>query len=275
MKRIRVTLHGAHAVITGGARGIGLATARRLAAEGAAISLWDRDAGALEAARGELTATGARVHTAVCDITRDDERGAALAASRAALGPITILINNAGHVAPGAFHDQPGEVWRTTLRVNVEALILLTRDVIDEMYGQGVGHIVNISSAAGTLGVPDLAVYSASKWAVRGFSEALRAESARRGVAVTAIHPSYIAVGMFAGARVRGIGSLLVPLVRDHDVIARAIVEAGLKRGRTVVMRPRGVHLAVLFRGLLPDRAFNWLMRVLGAWESMRGFRGQ
>ena len=122
---------------------------------------------------------------------------------------------------------------------------------------------------------PSLAVYSASKWAVWGFSEALRAEAAERGVLVSSIHPSYIAEGMFAGARLHGAGRLLVPLLRSHDLIAEAIVCDALGRGRTCVMRPRSIRLAVLLRGILPDRWFNRLMRRLGVWASMSTWRGR
>ena len=266
-----VQLRDAHAVVTGGARGIGLATARRLLAYGARVSLWDRDPAALEGAARELPGT---VHSEACDITDHDALRSALAGSEAALGPVDILVNNAGHLAPGSLVDQDPEVWMTTLEVNVNALVYLTALVLPSMYRRGTGHVVNISSAAGAIGVPGLAVYSASKWAVWGFSEAVRAEARDHGVMVSSIHPSYIATGMFAGARLTGPGRLIVPQLRSHDVVAEAIVEGALRRGRTRPMRPRSVRLAVLFRGVLPDRWFNWLMRVLGVWDSMGSWHG-
>lgn len=263
---------GSHAIVTGGARGIGLATTKRLLAAGARVSIWDLDAAALTAAVEDLPGS---VHTEQCDITDRSAVEGALEASVQALGPVDILINNAGHLAPGNLVDQPPEVWVKSLSVNVDALIVLTRLVLPEMYRRGRGHIVNISSAAGAIGVPGLAVYSAAKWAVWGFSEALRAESRGHGVRITSIHPSYIASGMFEGARLTGLGRFIVPLLRDHDVVARAIVEEGLKRGRTRVMRPRSVRLAVLFRGVLPDSWFNGLMRILGVWDSMGSWHGR
>ncbi len=278
MARTRgVRMDGAHALVTGGARGIGRATAARLVAAGARVSLWDLDADALDRARGELSARDrpAAVHTEVCDITDHEALRRALDGSVAALGPVDILINNAGHLAPGRVEEQAPDVWMKTLSVNIAAPVYLTRLVLPSMYERGRGHIVNISSAAGAIGVPSLAVYSASKWAVWGFSEALRAEAAERGVMVSSIHPSYIAHGMFAGARLRGVGRLLVPLLRSHDVVAEAIVRGALSRGRTRVMRPRSIQLAVLLRGVLPDRWFNRLMKRLGVWASMSTWRGR
>jgi all-trans-retinol dehydrogenase (NAD+) len=276
MKMKRGTrIAGAHALITGGARGIGRATALRLVDAGASVTLWDRDGDALTAAHRHLEEKGGSVHTAVVDITDGEAIEPALRAAADALGPIDILINNAGHLAPGRLEDQEAEVWMQTIDVNLAALVRLTRLVIPGMYARNAGHVVNISSAAGAIGVPGLAVYSATKWAVWGFSEALRAEARAHGVQVSSIHPSYIAEGMFAGARLTGPGRLIVPQLRSHDVVAEAIVEAALRRGRTAPKRPRSVELAVLLRGILPDRWFNGLMRILGVWDSMGSWRGR
>ena len=275
--RAGVNLSRSHAVITGGARGIGLATARRLVAAGSRVSLWDRDAESLAAAAADLSAKDpeAQVHTGVCDITDHDQLRRALDDSMSALGPVDILVNNAGHLAPGQFVEQDADTWMMSLDVNLNALIYLTRLVIPGMYERGTGHIVNISSAAGTIGIPGLAVYSAAKWAVWGFSEALRAEARPHGVMVSSIHPSYIAHGMFAGAELKGLGKVIVPLLRSHDVVAEAIVESALRRGRTSPKRPRTVRIAVFLRGILPDPWFNRLIKHLGAWDSMSGWRGR
>ncbi|MDA3950022.1 MAG: SDR family oxidoreductase [Spirochaeta sp.] len=276
-RRNTVPLAGAVAVITGGAGGIGWATARRLLAGGARVSLWDRNADALADALTRLVDEGfsvEQIHTVVVDITDYAALHAAVERLRAHWEAPEILVNNAGHLAPGSFVDQDGETWMQTLAVNVNALVYLTRIVMPEMYHRGRGHVVNVSSAAGAIGVPFLAVYSASKGAVWGFSEALRGEARTHGVLVSSIHPSFIATGMFAGARLSGLGGVIVPRISSHDVIAEAIVERALRRGEERVMRPRSVRLAVFFRGVLPDRWFNALMRVLGVWDSMRSWHG-
>lgn len=276
-RRATVPLAGTVTVITGGAGGIGWATARRLLDIGARVSLWDRDGDALDDAVKRLTDEGFpvdQVHTDVVDITDCSAVHQAVERIRAHWGAPEILINNAGHLAPGSFIDQEAEIWMQTLAVNVNALVYLTRIVVPEMYRRRRGHIVNVSSAAGAIGVPYLAVYSASKWAVWGFSEALRGEARTHGVLVSSIHPSFIATGMFAGARLHGLGGAIVPRISSHDVIAEAIVERALRRGEERVMRPRSVRLAVFFRGVLPDRWFNALMRLLGVWDSMRSWHG-
>lgn len=277
VRDVGVDLAASHGVITGGARGIGLATARRLLAAGSRVSLWDLDGDALARAAAELSVEfpDLPVHTEVCDITDYDQQRRALSGSTALLGPVDILINNAGHLAPGQFVDQEADTWMTSLDVNLNALVYLTRLVVPGMYERRRGHIINISSAAGTIGVPGLAVYSAAKWAVWGFSEALRGEARSHGVMVSSIHPSYIAEGMFAGARLTGLGRVIVPLLPSHDVVAEAIVESALRRGRSSPKRPRTVRIAIFLRGILPDPWFNWVVRHLGVWDSMSGWRGR
>lgn len=273
-----VPLAGAHALVTGAARGIGLATVNRLLAGGALVTLWDRDNEALDAAAALLVEKGyppERIAQAVVDITDFRSLSSSIDDAVDRLGPIDILVNNAGHLATGDFVDQDPEVWMQTLTINVNALIYLTRIVVPEMFRRRRGHVVNISSAAGAIGVPHLAVYSASKWAVWGFSEALRGEAMEHNVAVSSIHPSYVATGMFAGAHLKGIGNVIVPRLAEHDQVAEAIVETALKGGKMRVFRPRSVRLAVLFRGVLSDRLFNALMRLLGVWDSMASWRGR
>ncbi len=273
----KVDLAGAHVLITGGARGIGFDTARRLLRERSKVTLWDLDLHALQQAKERLHQEVSTGDLAVydCDVSSAIAVREVLAAAVGKFGPVDVLINNAGHMAPGEFLDQDVSVWQQTIRINLEAIVDLTYLVLPAMYKRGKGHIINISSAAGAIGVPGLAVYSASKWGVWGFSEALRAESIRRGVMVSSIHPSYVATGMFAGAKLRGLGSLLVPQLQSHDVVAEAIVESALKRGRSSPKRPRSVRLAILLRGLLPDPVFNALMKHLGVWNSMATWRGR
>lgn len=274
---IRVPLDQSHALVTGAARGIGLATVRRLLKAGGSVTMWDIDKSVLESSANALVDEGFSrdaIATRRVDITEFSTLEGHTKEAIHALGPIDILVNNAGHLAPGNFTDQDPETWMKTLSINVDALVYLTRVVISMMYEQRRGHVVNISSAAGAIGVPGLSVYSASKWAVWGFSEALRAEARRHNVLVSSIHPSYVATGMFAGAKLTGLGNVLVPRLPSHDAVAEAVVETALRRGKTRVMRPRSVRLAVLFRGVLPDRWFNGLMRFLGVWESMSGWRG-
>lgn len=218
MNSKKVELDGSHALITGGARGIGFSVARRLVAESCSVTIWDLDAAAVDEAVDKLredALEGIVIRGAICDITDRELLRREVEAAEAEVGPIEILVNNAGYLAPGDFIDQPMREWDRTVDINVSALLAVTHAVIPRMFARSRGHVVNISSAAGTIGVPGLAVYSATKWAVWGFSEALRGEARKHGVRISSIHPSYIAVGMFEGARLHGPGRFIVPLLRD------------------------------------------------------------
>ncbi|MCA1753713.1 MAG: SDR family NAD(P)-dependent oxidoreductase [Spirochaeta sp.] len=287
-------------VVTGGAGGIGFATAHRLLEQGCSVAVWDLNTAAVEKAAArlrELHPEAARVLGCTCDVTRTSDIQAAHAETEARLGPVDILINNAGFVRGGKFLDGSIEDWNTTVTVNLNGVIAVTHALLPGMESRRFGRVVNISSASGTLGVSGLAVYAASKWAVWGLTESLRHEARdlrnatavadRRGLAAAAagqlattdirfssVHPGYIKTGMFEGARIRGLGGLIVPLVKSHDVIARAVVQDALMKGKPVVMRPRSVRLAVLLRGILPAAVFDQVVRLLGTNSSMQDFRG-
>lgn len=270
-------LKGKGAVVTGGAMGIGLATSRRLVREGCAVTLWDLNAAALEGAKKELEAMGGKVFAHVCDVT-DKARVYELARTAAAeMGRADILINNAGYVMGGDFLEQPDEVWEKTIAVNLTSMIYTIKAFLPAMYERDSGHIVNISSASATLGVPCLSMYAATKWAVWGLTESLRFEAwerGKKGVQWSSIHPSYIAKGMFEGAKLGFLGNLIAPLLKDHDVIAEAIVEAALKQGRYSPKRPWTVHLIPRLR-ILPDSWFQALVVLLGVTGSMKCWVGR
>lgn len=266
------------AVVTGGAMGIGLATAKRLIKEGCSVTIWDIHPAALEAAGKTLQAMGGRVFAHICDVT-DKNRVYALARTAAEeMGSVDILINNAGHVMGGDLLSHPDAVWEKSIAVNLTSMVYTIRAFLPGMYERNSGHIVNISSASGTIGVPDLAIYAATKWAVWGLTESMRLEAwdkNKSGVKWSTIHPSYIAQGMFAGAKLQGLGGLLVPLLKDHDVVAKAIVEDALKRGKFSPKRPRTVNLTIRLRGLLPDPWFQKLIVFMGITQSMKTWKGR
>lgn len=265
-----------HAVITGGASGIGLAVCRRLAAVQCRIAIWDINDSAMAAAKEQLTQLGAEVTTWNVDITDKSMVYKTASDLVKCYGPVDILVNNAGCVAAGSIMDQPDEAWERTISINLTSMIYTIRAFLPGMKERNRGWIVNISSAAGVLGVPDLAVYAASKWGVWGLTESLRheAQNQKLGIHYSSIHPGYIATGLFEGAKIKGLGGLIVPLVKTHDVIARAIVEKALKRGRTLLYRPRSIQIAVGLRGLLPDSLYTAFIRLLGIHKSMSTHQG-
>ncbi len=271
-------LSGKIAVVTGAGMGIGLATARRLVHAGCAVALWDINQAALDAACAELRAVGGTALGQVCDVSSAAAVRAAAEQTVRELGAVDILINNAGYVRGGDFLDVAEDTLVKTVDVNLTSLLHTTRAFLPGMYERNRGHVVNISSAAGILGVPDMAAYSAAKWGVWGLTESLRHEArnrGKRGVRFSSIHPSYIATGMFEGARVSGLGSILVPRVKSHDVIAECIVEEALKKGKPRLIRPWSVRLAILFRGLLPDAWFQGFIRLLNVHRSMSTWKGR
>ena len=271
-------LKGKTAVITGGAMGIGLATAKRLIKENCTVTIWDINEPALKQAKEELEKENGKVFIHVCNVT-DKERIKELSETAyREMGSVDILINNAGYVKGGEILEQPAEVWDTTISINVNALVYTIQAFLPKMYERNLGHIVNISSAAGTIGVPGLAVYCATKWAVWGLTESLRFEAInnnKTGVKYSSIHPGYIASGMFEGAKLGFPGSLIVPLVKDHDVIAKAIVESALKRGKYSPKRPTTINLNLRFRALFPDKIFQKFLMIMGVTKSMKTWKGR
>lgn len=271
-------LKGKSAVVTGGAMGIGLATTKRLLSEGCQVTIWDINRGAILSAQKELSQYETSVFFHECDISNREQVYKLGKIAEKEMGRVDILINNAGHVAAGGILDYPDDVWEKTISVNLTSMIYTTRAFLPQMYERNSGHIVNISSASAAVGVPRLAVYTATKWAVWGLTESLRFEAIRAektGVQYSSIHPSYIMEGMFKGARLGFWGRLLAPGIKDHDVIAKAIVLSALKRKRYSPKRPRSVNSVVRFRAALPDFLFQKLAMFMGVHKSMDDWVGR
>jgi len=272
-----MNLRNKTAVVTGGAMGIGLATARRLVAEECVVTLWDLNKKALSEAQKELAARGT-VYVHQCDVTNKKLVYQLAKKAIKEMGRVDILVNNAGYVSGGDLLDRPDDEWERTIDVNLTALIYTTRAFLPGMYERDLGHIVNISSAAGTIGVAGLAVYAATKWGVWGLTESLRMEAYNQkkyGVKFSTIHPGYIAKGMFEGARLGFPGRLIVPLVKSHDVIAAAIVDSALKKGRYSPKRPKTVNMNLRFRALMPDSWFQHFLILMGVAGSMKSWYGR
>jgi NAD(P)-dependent dehydrogenase (short-subunit alcohol dehydrogenase family) len=192
-----IDLKGRTAIVTGGARGIGFATAQKMLASGAAVALWDIDAEALAKAAAALVRSG-RVHTAVVDLTDAAAVGDATAALLKDGGKIDILVNNAGITGGNApLWELAPEVWRRVIEVNLIAPYLVCRAVVPHMIAAGYGRIVNIASIAGKDGNPNASHYSASKAGLIGLTKSLAKELATKGVLVNCITPAAAKTEMF------------------------------------------------------------------------------
>ena len=193
----QVDLRGRVAVITGGAQGIGYATAERMLASGASVVLWDIDAARLDQAVATLASRGP-VSADRVELTEEDSVAAAAAATLARHGRIDILVNNAGITGGNApTWELDPAVWRRVVEVNLIAPFLACRAVVPQMIAQGYGRIVNIASVAGKEGNPNASHYSASKAGLIGLTKSLGKELATKGVLVNAVAPAAARTAIF------------------------------------------------------------------------------
>ncbi len=242
------------AVVTGAARGIGRAIAARLLEAGAKVAVADLDAEAAAATAAELGARGYAVD--VRHVEQVDELARAVEAD---LGPIDVWVNNAGVMVLGAFLDVDPSSDRLQLEVNVLGTVHGMRVALPSMIRRGTGHIVNIASTAGRVGVPHAALYCASKHAVVGLTESVRAEHHGSGVAFTMVLPGLVDTDLLDG-----VPGLPWPPTASPDDVAVAVLRA-IRRGQVEVYVPRGAKLAKVLPAVLP-RGFNEAVgRMVGA----------
>ncbi len=194
-------IKGGVAVITGAASGIGAALAANLAARGMNLALADRNAAGLAAAAARARAAGVTVTEHVLDVTDQEALAALPEAVLAAHGRVSLLVNNAGVALIGTFEEVSMADFEWVMAVNFWGPVRLTRAFLYALHREPAAHIVNISSIFGIIGPPGNAPYAASKFAVRGFSEALRHELAGSTVTLTVVHPGGIRTAIADSAR--------------------------------------------------------------------------
>jgi 2-hydroxycyclohexanecarboxyl-CoA dehydrogenase len=187
-----MALAGRNAIVTGGASGIGLATCRRLARDGVGIGVWDIDDAGAQRAVDELVAAGGRAVACHVDVSKRAEVDAGLARVHAALGPVQILVNNAGMTAFTPFQEVTEEAWDRLMSVNLKSMLLCTQAVLPDMLAAGWGRVINISSSSAQSGSARMTLYAASKGGVIAFSKSLALELATTGITVNNIPPGFV-----------------------------------------------------------------------------------
>jgi pyridoxal 4-dehydrogenase len=232
---------GQTAVVTGAARGLGFAAARRLAAEGARVALFDRDREALAAAVERL---GGEALSQAVDVTDADQVGRGVQAVLSEAGKIDVLVNNAGIYPHFPFEELTYADWRRVLATNLDSVYLCSHAVYPGMRERGYGRIVNVSSATFFIGYAGLSAYVASKGGIIGFTRALASEAGPHGITVNAVTPGLIATEGVLGGEEAGLFDEIVPeqaLGRrgEPDDIAECIAylaspAAGFITGQTV-----------------------------------------
>jgi NADP-dependent 3-hydroxy acid dehydrogenase YdfG len=242
--------------ITGGARGIGRATATALIAQGARVAIGDIDSELAAQTAAEL---GAGTVGLPLDVTDPRSFEAFLVAVESALGPLDVLVNNAGIMPIGPFVAETEATAQRLVDINLHGVITGSKLALARFLPRGHGHLVNIASIAGKNGFPGGVTYCATKHAVVGLSEAIRAEVRGSGVDVSIVMPTVVKTELGSGLnRTRGLG-----FAEPQDV-ADAIVEA-LQTGRIDVYVPRQLGMLMRSQALVSRRTTDFITRLLKA----------
>jgi len=225
-----IDLKNRTAIVTGGARGIGFAIAKRMLASDAAVALWDIDASALDKAVAALK-SAARVRGTIVDVTDDTAIARGVETCMRDFGKIDILVNNAGITGGNAqLWELEPEVWRRVVEVNLIAPYLVCRAVVPHMIAGGYGRIVNIASIAGKEGNPNASHYSASKAGLIGLTKSLAKELATTSVLVNCVTPAAAKTDLFGQMKQEHIDYMLskIPMNRFVEVDELAAMVAWL-----------------------------------------------
>jgi len=249
-------------LITGGSRGLGLVIARQICARGGNVALIARDPDELARAKADLSPRGGNVLTIQCDLLDAEQIRAAVRQTIDRFGKIDILINNAGIIEVGPMEHLTPEDFERAMRLHFWAPFELISQVVPEMRIWGGGRIVNISSIGGKVAVPHMASYSASKFALKGFSDAVRAELARDNIHVTTVAPGTMRTGSHVNAKFKGrhanefawfAASAGAPLISmSADRAARKIL-AACRRGQPSLTLTFAARAAILGNALCPN----------------------
>ena len=269
-------INSKNVLITGGASGIGKIMGRICLEKGAAsLIIWDINEANMAAAKADLEKTAGaagKVFTYKVNVADDENIKAAYAAVRSEVGEVDLLINCAGVVRGNKTFDQQtvGDI-NLTLDINATAPMLVALNILPDMLRRNSGHICNIASAAGMLGVPKLSVYVASKWAVVGWTESMRIElkQMKSKVRVTTVAPYFINTGMFDG-----VNSKVFPILKPEKTAAKII--RAIEKEKDFKGIPFPYHFIRIWQGLLPNCLFDMIFgKWFGVYSVMDHFTGR
>jgi NAD(P)-dependent dehydrogenase (short-subunit alcohol dehydrogenase family) len=249
-------LTGKIVAITGAARGIGAATARALAREGAQVAIGDLDGDLAAVLAAEL---GGKAIGRKLDVTDHAGFASFLDEVEDELGPIDVLINNAGIMPVVGFDEEAADSIARQLEINLHAVIFGSQQAVQRMRARGHGHLVNVASAAGKGGFPGVVTYCSTKFGVVGLSEALHHELHGSGVDVSVVMPAIVRTELTDGVKDHWMIKTSTP-----EQVADAIV-AALKKPRLDVYVPRSLNVLNRSMALVPRKGQAWFLRVTGA----------
>jgi NAD(P)-dependent dehydrogenase (short-subunit alcohol dehydrogenase family) len=265
MAKVPRSLAGQVVAITGGARGIGRATATALIARGARVAIGDIEASLAQQTAEEL---GGGTIGLPLDVTNRESFAGFLAEVESRLGPLDVLINNAGIMPIGPFLEEADATAKRLVDINIHGVIFGSKLALERFVPRGRGHLVNIASIAGKAGSPHLATYCATKHAVVGLTEALRLELAGTGIDVTVVMPVGVNTELYSGLQpLRGMKT------PEPAEVGEAIVEA-LQTGRYEVYIPKRMNGVIRTGALMPRRAADAINKALGGDTITRPDRG-
>lgn len=267
-------LSGQVVLITGGSKGLGIAMARRFAAEGCRLAITARNREELHGAKRELERRGAQVFSVPCDVTDEAQVKQMIAEVIAHFGRIDILVNNAGQIQVGPLTAMSVQDFDSAMKVMFWGTVFPTLALLPEMVKRHSGKIVNITSVGGKVSVPHMVPYTCAKFAATGFSEGLRAEMGPEGIQVTTIAPGLLRTGSFLNAMFKGnqkeealwfsAGASMPGLTMTADAAAKQIVTA-VKRGEAERVLTGGAQALSAFHGMFPGAASDLLGLITAA----------